>query len=76
MTTTRTPREVYWTGPVGEFDDFQKPITNTIIDGVTVMGPWAIMTPETHRRYGQGLGTGRGQKYEKQADGKWLKVEG
>lgn len=73
---TRAPREVYWTGPVGTADDFGIKITDTIIDGKTTMGPWALMTPETHARMGCGLGTGRGQKYVKQADGKWLKVEG
>ena len=35
-----------------------------------------MMTPASHDYYGRGLGTGYGQKYMKQADGKWLKVEG
>lgn len=67
---------VYWLSPVGDKDDFGREIDDTIIDGRTVMGPWALMTPSSHRHYGCGLGLGKGQKYEKQDDGKWLKVEG
>jgi hypothetical protein len=70
------PRERYWQGPVRNIDDFDQAITDTFIDGATIYGPWAMMTPASHRLYGQGLGTGRGQKYEKQSDGQWLKVEG
>lgn len=66
----------YWLSPVGETDDFNNPIEDVIIDGRTVMGPWALMTPAAHRKYGVGLGTGKGQRYEKQADGKWLKTDG
>ncbi len=69
-------KKVYWSSPVGIEADFGDTLETTIIDGVTIHGPWALMTPFNHRRYGQGLGTGRGQKYEKQEDGKWLKVEG
>lgn len=42
------------------------------IDGKTVHGPWAIMGPACFRIYGTGLGTGRGQRYDR--DG--VKVEG
>lgn len=71
------PKKTYWLSPVGGFDDFDMPISETIIDGKTTMGPWALMTPSSWRLYGVGrLGTGLGQKYEKQDDGKWLKVEG
>lgn len=66
----------YWLGFVGLKDDFDDPIKEVFIDGATVHGPWAIMTPYSHQRHGCGLGQGRGQKYRKQADGKWLKVEG
>lgn len=70
------PKKVYWLSDVGVDDDFNVPVVDTIIDGATVHGPWALMTPESHARYGRGLGTGLGQKYVKQDDGKWLKVEG
>lgn len=54
-----------------------KPITDTFIDGATRYGPWAIMHPDAHAVNGKGLGTGKGQRYERDAsDGKWYKVEG
>jgi len=67
---------VYWTGPVGDRDDFGSPISKEIIDGKTRMGPWALMSPVSYSKYGVGLGLGRGQRYKKQTDGRWLKVEG
>ena len=67
----------YWTTPVKERDDIGDLITDTIIDGKTKRGPWAIMTPASFDIHGIGrLGTGFGQKYVKQQDGNWLKVEG
>jgi hypothetical protein len=69
--------KVYWLSAVGEVDDFGDKITDTIIDGATNMGPWALMTPRSFRYNGLNrLGEGYGQKYEKQEDGRWLKVEG
>lgn len=32
------------------------------VDGKTVDGPWAYMCDGCHRRFGVGLGTGRGQR--------------
>lgn len=66
----------YWTGPVPALDDFGAPIRDVFVDGKTFAGPWAIMAPMSHALYGVGLGTGRGQKYEKQSDGRWLKIAG
>ncbi len=65
-----------WFGEVPEKDSFGEPITTTFIDGATFSGPWAIMTPRSFKMLGVGLGLGRGQKYEKQNGGVWLKVEG
>lgn len=56
-------------------DNFDQPIKHVFIDGATRFGPWAIMTPASHLKYGVGLGVGRGQKYIKQVDGRWHKVE-
>lgn len=67
----------YWMGELGGFDDFGDPYEDEMIDGATVHGPWACMTPRSWRRHGRGiLGQGLGQRYERQADGRWLKVEG
>lgn len=70
--------EVYWAGEVGPLDDFKHPIQDEFIDGRTVFGPWGIMTPDSWMRVGvkQPLSPGIGQRYKKQEDGRWLKVEG
>jgi hypothetical protein len=66
-----------WLSPVPMVDDFGDPIVDTFIDGKTRQGPWGIMTAKSFARHGyRRLGTGYGQKYVKQADGKWLCVEG
>lgn len=52
------------------------PIKTTFIDGATRMGPWANMCLLCFGSIGIGLGLGRGQRYIKQGDGKFLKVEG
>lgn len=65
----------YWHGDIKSTDDLGLPIDNVFIDGATTMGPWAIMSPVSHKRYGRGLGVGVGQRYEKQPDGKWLKTK-
>jgi hypothetical protein len=67
----------YWKGIVPPKDDFGDPITNIFIDGKTQKGPWALMSLQSFKRFGLGkLGVGYGQKYSKQSDGKWLKIEG
>jgi hypothetical protein len=67
----------YWAGDPGKKDAFGLTIGNTFIDGKTTSGPWAIMTPLSWQFHGiRRLGTGYGQRYEKQPDGRWLKVEG
>lgn len=66
----------YWNGTVGDKDDFGDKIKDIIIDGKTNMGPWGLMTERSFSRHGVGLGLGKGQKYKKQSNGKWLKIEG
>jgi cytochrome c553 len=53
-----------------------EPITDTFVDGATAYGPWACMCVRCHGEIGYGLGTGKGQRYAKDADGHWPKVEG
>lgn len=65
----------YWAGTVNDVDDFGYSIDGTFIDGATQFGPWAIMTPKAHRMYGRGLGTGKGQEYRQQPDGRWMKIK-
>lgn len=71
-------KPVYWCGEVTNCDTCSSRLLTIMFDGKTTHGPWANMCPSCFRlgpgvgRTGQGLG----QKYEKQADGRWLKTEG
>lgn len=67
----------YWLTTVPSHDDFRQPIRDVFIDGRSRMGPWGLFTPDSWRYYGTGrLGVGWGQRYVRQDDGRWLKVEG
>jgi hypothetical protein len=73
----KTMKKRYWMGHIGQTDDFGNTIQDEFVDGKTRMGPWGIMTPTAWRAHGVGrFGTGFGQRYQKQDDGRWLKVEG
>ena len=68
-----------WYSKVGETDDFNKPITDTIYDACTTTGQWGLMSPESFARHVTApcrLGTGIGQKYRLRPDGVWIKVAG
>jgi len=69
--------EVLWTGtPVSECNICDTKIEEVFIDGATWRGAWAIMCPNCYASHGIGLGLGKGQKFVKQDDERWLKVEG
>lgn len=53
-------------GKIGEF----------FIDGKTVEGPWGMLCTHCHAEHGVGLGTGRGQLYERNDKCEYIKVEG
>jgi hypothetical protein len=73
----KSEKKIYWTGTLPDLDDFGVPYKNIMIDGKTKNGQWANMTEQSFRNYGYGqLGTGWGQMYEKQPDGRWLKIKG
>jgi hypothetical protein len=70
-------KERFWVGDVPPSDDFGDEITDVFIDGKTRRGPWAIMTPRSHKLHGMGLGTGYGQKYKQdKRTSKWVKIDG
>lgn len=71
-------QESYWVGDAPKVCDIfpAHKITTVFVDGRTRRGPWASMCVACHAEYGYGFGTGRGQKYEKQADGRFKKTEG
>lgn len=73
------PKDVFWCGQIGPNDDFGRPYGTVMYDGKTRHGPWANMSGESwqlENGTGGRLGLGLGQRYEKQADGRWKKVEG
>lgn len=72
------PDKVYWIGPApAKCDICGKPIGNTFVDGKTLpQNMWGMLDLACHRMHGVGLGTGRGQMYRRQENGRWLKVEG
>jgi hypothetical protein len=66
-----------WCGdPPTACDLCGRKITDVFVDGKTLRGPWGNLCLLCHCQYGIGLGTGRGQKYERQPDGSWQKVGG
>ena len=50
-------------------------LTKILIDGRTSNGSWAVMCPKCHKIHGVGLGTGKGQKYVRDTEGDFVKVE-
>ena len=70
-------KELYWLGKLPEHDDFGRRYEKVMYDGKTSYGPWANMCQWSWDVHGCGkLGQGYGQKYERQPDGRWLKVAG
>lgn len=73
-------KDVFWCGSIGADDDLGNQIDGEFIDGRTKFGgSWAIMSPQSWAAHGDTrgrLGPGLGQRYKKQPDGRWLKVEG
>lgn len=70
-------KKVYWQGEIGPTDDFGAPYGNVMYDAQTHRGRWANMSEQSYQTFSiHRLGTGHGQKYKQQPDGRWLKVEG
>ena len=70
-----TTRQVMWIGSKPDKCDLcADTITDVFIDGKTVYGPWGILCPKCHKKFGMGLGLGRGQKYSREGQN-WIKVE-
>lgn len=71
--------ETYWLSPLEDkCQTCDQPFGKLMYDMKTNMGPWANMCNDC-ALLGPGigrLGTGLGQKYQKQSDGRWLKVAG
>lgn len=69
--------KIHWMGKAPVHCDVGgEPIATLFVDGRTVMGPWGNMCMTCHKKFGSGVGVGKGQMYEKQRDGRWLKIQG
>lgn len=67
----------FWAGnPPKQCDLCGTPLLSRFIDGKTVHGPWGCLCVSCHAFEGYGLGTGRGQQYDLQKDGRWKKTGG
>ena len=72
----------YWMGTTPEKCDICSFVFKSyFVDGATKgdsgwHGMWGCMCVKCHRIHGIGLGTGRGQKYKKEANGVWYKHGG
>jgi len=62
--------------PPDDCDVCCSPIGDDFMDAKTTHGPWANLCPACFRKIGVGLGTGRGQHYRRQPDGRYVKIEG
>lgn len=71
-------RQVYWQGstPRCDIGNGHK-LNGTFFDArIPAYRQWGLLCPACAERFGIKLGTGLGQKYERQPDGRWLKTEG
>ena len=69
------PQPVYWIGSRPDACDCcYRPVDYFFVDGRTRFGPWAIMCSDCEPRVGTGVGEGRGQRFERQSDGRYLKT--
>lgn len=76
MVDSKKPERFWLSPPPKQCDLCQVAITDNFVDGATKNGPWGCMCIKCHKVFGNGCGTGLGQWYTKQNNGKWLKVEG
>jgi hypothetical protein len=63
-----------WLGKVQNCDICGSALKTQFVDGKTTFGPWGMLCPECHKKHGVGLGTGKGQLYEKQGND-WVKIQ-
>lgn len=67
----------FWAGtPPKSCDLCEKPLLARFIDGKTRQGPWGCLCFFCYVEHGCGLGTGKGQQYDIQKDGRWKKTGG
>ena len=68
--------ETYWLSPLDDACQITgEPLKGVMYDAKTPLG-WANIGQAAFDHFGCRLGLGLGQKYELQADGRWLKTGG
>jgi len=67
-------KKVYYIDPPQKCDLCCIPITTKFYDARLSVGSWGNVCPNCYRRFGHG--TGLGQEYTKQRDGRFLKTKG
>ena len=66
-----------WYGDLSNGCDICKhPFGKYMYDARTISGQWGNLDDSCFVMHGVGLGTGQGQKYERQTDDSFVKVEG
>jgi len=68
-------KQVYWCSDVADCDICNQPAQNIMHDAATHRG-WGWLCTKCFDGEGCSLGLGRGQRYEKQTDGRYLKIGG
>jgi hypothetical protein len=81
MTENTTPapdkEPVYWIGEIPTRCDIcGAKMQHKMVDARTRNGQWGLIDLKCHAAHGVGVGKGKGQVYERQPDGRWLKIEG
>lgn len=67
----------FWMGSTPDKCDIcGESVGEKFVDGKTTMGPWGILCVTCHKSVGVGLGLGKGQLYEHQKSGDWMKIAG
>jgi len=78
MSTTKEAKPRIWYGAVPTTCDFSgQPIVNVFIDGrMPGTSRWGNFHPTSFANLGGKVSPGNRQKYERQADGRFLKIGG
>ena len=74
----------YWTGKAprrcdvceGMLTSKDDTAQDAFTDGRLHIGTWGILCDGCHETFGVGHGVGKGQRYVRQQDGRWMKVAG
>jgi len=68
---------IYWCGHLAPTCQLSNESYNGVMYDANLPGiGWGNWNEATFKAHGGRLGTGLGQKYEQQSDGRWLKVAG